>query len=583
MPNLMLIVLACTSEKGLTTYNAAPTVSILSHQDGEVVSAHSTIEFLGSVSDSNHTYSQLQASWYAGSREVCTDLIPTASSEVSCSITLLQGEDSIRLEARDPGGATSSDKITLVLEEPQPPNAIWVSPLPNNLYPSNQYISFSAILSDADDPPSSLQTQWTSSIDGALLVDTNPDSLGVIEGFETLSTGDHIITLTVTDSDGLFVVQNNIITVGTPNESPSIPTLALSPSPAYTIDDIYASASGSIDPEGSIVSYQYEWLQNGNNIGLSTDTLLSSLTQKNEVWTVRVTASDGVNTGPYAEASLTINNSVPTAPTLSITPASPTENVDDLICSITTSSTDNDGDPITYTFEWYDPSGNLVQSTIGTTLLSDTLLANGTTTSGSWSCVVYADDGQDTGTATTALVNVQSEFSGCQNGSVDISLSPNGDMVLCDDPTDITCEQDFETLCPSGWHLCTYPEFINRNAGWNHTVTHPARALGVRYCRSPNSGAGHFTVPDATFESVSLSTTPTQNCYFGTSRPDCSSGYGCNEKQGQALCCSPNPSCGNGVVDHPEETCDDGNNNDTDSCLNVCDVRVLTGSGTNCN
>jgi cysteine-rich repeat protein len=49
------------------------------------------------------------------------------------------------------------------------------------------------------------------------------------------------------------------------------------------------------------------------------------------------------------------------------------------------------------------------------------------------------------------------------------------------------------------------------------------------------------------------------------------------------MCCSANPLCGNGVVDSVEENCDDGNSNDGDSCLNVCDNRQPSGSGTNCN
>ncbi len=39
---------------------------------------------------------------------------------------------------------------------------------------------------------------------------------------------------------------------------------------------------------------------------------------------------------------------------------------------------------------------------------------------------------------------------------------------------------------------------------------------------------------------------------------------------GHALCCKPNPSCGNGKVDHAEEVCDDGNLKQGDGCNVTC-------------
>ena len=345
--------------------------------------------------------------------------------------------------------------------------------------------------------------------------------------------------------------------------------------------DLIASASGSVDPEGSTVLYTYEWFHNNISTTQTSDTISSANTLKNDTWTVRVTPSDGISQGPYTEASITVSNALPSAPVVGVTPTSPTEGLEDLTCTIITPSTDDDGDALTYTFEWYDGSGALLSTTSATTSTTDTI--SGTITSpGTWECIVYAFDGQDDGFEGSATVDVQSTFSGCGGNSSLISMAPSGTMVLCDDTSNGTCEQDFENLCPSGWHLCTHKEFNNRNDGWTHTANEPARALGVRYCRT-GSGAGHFTVPDAsTGSTASLGVDEVHNCYFGTSRPGCTSGYGCNETAAQALCCSPNPLCGNGVVDSVEENCDDGNNNDGDSCLNVCDDRTPGGGGTNC-
>jgi hypothetical protein len=172
----------------------------------------------------------------------------------------------------------------------------------------------------------------------------------------------------------------------------------------------------------------------------------------------------------------------------------------------------------------------------------------------------------------------------CRGGATLLSRAPSGTEVLCDHPSDAVCEQDFETLCPADWHLCTRLEHNNRNAGWSYVPAQ--RTLGVIYCRSSSSGAGHLTFPDASqSSSLPMSTAVPFNCYFGSSRPSCPAGYGCNEQAAYALCCAPNPRCGNGVVDTAEEECDDGNQSDTDACLSTCTWRVPTEHGlrgTNC-
>jgi len=142
-------------------------------------------------------------------------------------------------------------------------------------------------------------------------------------------------------------------------------------------------------------------------------------------------------------------------------------------------------------------------------------------------------------------------------------------MVVCDDPNDQTCEQDFESLCPPGWGLCTREQYNNRNDGWNFQTQFTV--VGEIHCRS-GSGAGHFGV------GTSLSQDRPQNCTYGSSRPNnCVANYGCNELTMHALCCAPTPTCGNGAIDAPEETCDDGNMDETDACLNSCSARVPQG------
>jgi cysteine-rich repeat protein len=170
----------------------------------------------------------------------------------------------------------------------------------------------------------------------------------------------------------------------------------------------------------------------------------------------------------------------------------------------------------------------------------------------------------------------------CQGGSVEKSVAPGGNMKVCDHPADAVCEQDQETLCPIGWHLCATKEFNNRNTNWNYAVggnnPNPV-VVGEIYCRSGNNGAGHLSL--GPYGITNLGTDTALNCGYGSSRDTCLANYGCNEKFVQALCCAPNPKCGNGVVDDVEEECDDGNQIESDECLNSCSWRNPTAHGLN--
>ncbi|NUQ78275.1 MAG: hypothetical protein HUU21_32505 [Polyangiaceae bacterium] len=172
----------------------------------------------------------------------------------------------------------------------------------------------------------------------------------------------------------------------------------------------------------------------------------------------------------------------------------------------------------------------------------------------------------------------------CNGGAVLKSAAPSGSMVLCDHPADSVCEENAETLCPTGWGLCTYLQHKERSAGWTFALGPSSIAIGEIYCRN-GGGAGHFTLPDSGGQPATLEGPAPFNCYYGSSTPACTSNYGCNEQSAMALCCAPAPACGNGVVDSAEEDCDDGNLDETDDCLNSCAWRLPAQhgySGTNC-
>jgi endonuclease YncB( thermonuclease family) len=93
-------------------------------------------------------------------------------------------------------------------------------------------------------------------------------------------------------------------------------------------------------------------------------------------------------------------NTAPTAPVVNITPDSPTT-ADDLICSITTQSTDADGDTITYTYQWYK------DSVLQPALTTNTVAAANTAKGQVWRCMVTPNDGTVNGPSAEDQVTIQ--------------------------------------------------------------------------------------------------------------------------------------------------------------------------------
>ncbi|MBZ5710218.1 GON domain-containing protein [Nannocystis pusilla] len=125
--------------------------------------------------------------------------------------------------------------------------------------------------------------------------------------------------------------------------------------------------------------------------GTTTDDPVTTETT-DEPGTAGEPTTDPTTTGPA--------NTAPTAPVVAITPASPTP-VDDLICSVTTESSDPDGDAVTYTFAW-------TRDGVDAGLASGTVPATELAVGQAWECTVTPSDGVDEGLSGTAKVTIGS-------------------------------------------------------------------------------------------------------------------------------------------------------------------------------
>jgi hypothetical protein len=139
-----------------------------------------------------------------------------------------------------------------------------------------------------------------------------------------------------------------------PNIAPTVPvTVVVDIARPDTTQDLTCLASGSTDPDSPFVVYEYQWYI--DNIPADNRmTLDSSFTQRGQVARCEARANDleGGISQWISSISVEIFNSPPAAPQVNLLPESP-DSLTDLDCIISTSSTDADGDFLTYDYQWF--------------------------------------------------------------------------------------------------------------------------------------------------------------------------------------------------------------------------------------
>ncbi len=212
-----------------------------------------------------------------------------------------------------------------------------------------------------------------------------------------------IYNVTVGTSDGEDVDQLTFqITVAPVNDVPTISGVSDVPN-AIEDTPIQLNVSSFINDidntnELLIISTDSAYTTiNGQNITFNYPNGITSET-------VSITVSDGELT---ASDSIVVTiapvNDAPTTPSIDVTPDSPVD-TDDLVCTITTASTDVDNATTYYNYTWY--KNNVQNISVKTTSISNTLASANTVNSEDWKCEVFATDNLLTSGTVSDLVQI---------------------------------------------------------------------------------------------------------------------------------------------------------------------------------
>jgi hypothetical protein len=192
------------------------------------------------------------------------------------------------------------------------------------------------------------------------------------------STGTYSLTATVTDSEGRAFNHSESITVT--NTAPNAPTASATPTRTVSNGKFLVNFSVSAtDPDGDSVTYEYS--------GASADGYYAAGS-----YTVKVRAKDAYGLySAWTDVPFIVSNSAPTPPVITRSPSGNSVAPGTAV-TITASSTDPDGDAITYVWD-----GRLAETSTAYPLGKNTVKVKAVDSTGAespWAAVIFfvADD-----------------------------------------------------------------------------------------------------------------------------------------------------------------------------------------------
>ncbi|MDX1693334.1 MAG: hypothetical protein R3208_06195 [Ketobacteraceae bacterium] len=278
--------------------NTAPSVSILSPQEGTVVSEGSALTLTAEAYDQEEGNLSGAVQWSS-----------SLDGSISSPALLSLGDHLITATVVDSAGLTeqATVSVSVVASNNTAPVVSIISPANNSGFGEGIALTLQADASDAEEGNLSGLVSWRSSLDGAI---ASP---------ATLSVGTHTLTATVTDSQGATHTDSVAVTITTVNTAPVVSIL--SPASGTTVDEgtsLLFTAEAMDEQEGDLSqSVSWESSLDGPIADLATLSVGEHVIYATVVDSQGMTGSDAISVSVAAVdvlgQSLTISWVAPTS------------------------------------------------------------------------------------------------------------------------------------------------------------------------------------------------------------------------------------------------------------------------------
>lgn len=264
----------------ITINNNAPVVTINSPPNNSIYEINDSISFTGTASDPEDGF-------ISGASLVWTSSIdgPIGSiNGTSVSSALSKGTHIVTLTATDSEGEIGSSSLTVHVGN-NPPTVSITSPTSGS-YDTGDYIAFQGTAADEEDGTlSGSALVWSSSIDGNFATGVSPAQIN------TLTTGQHEITLVATDSNGA-VTYSTPISIRIGNTAPVATILNPSNNASFENGQTITFEGTGIDTEDGILLDTFLVWTSTRQGEIGTGTSFSTTALHSGQHTITLTATD---------------------------------------------------------------------------------------------------------------------------------------------------------------------------------------------------------------------------------------------------------------------------------------------------
>ncbi len=202
-------------------------------------------------------------------------------------------------------------------------------------------------------------------------------------------SGEYTVTLNVTDNDGLSAETVLIIEV---YNTPPVASFTVSNDAVFTLEQVFFNASQSIDPDGDIVAFIWDF--NDGDVGEGE--VANHTFTEDGTYDVTLTVEDDLGTTTNTSKTITVLNRSPVA---SFTESTLTPLVNENVTFNATQSYDPDGTIIQYLWNFGDGTNS-----------TEAMATHNYSTNGTFIVILYVtdDDNSTTSTNKTVLVTLPS-------------------------------------------------------------------------------------------------------------------------------------------------------------------------------